>query len=250
MMQTMADKKMGRLYLIPSPLGEAPMANMFPPENLSAITKIDHFIVENEKSARRFIGDVYRYLHSEKKVYNLEFFLLNINTQNDEIPELLVPLVSGHDTGIISEAGCPGVADPGALVVEAAHEKGIEVIPLVGPSSILLAVMASGLSGQNFAFIGYLPKDREGRKNRLRELERISRKTGQTQVFIETPYRNQYIAEDSLDILDPKTRLCIACDLTLATQWIQTHEVGQWKGRLPAIEGRPSVFLISSQVNK
>ncbi len=246
----MSEEKQGSLYLIPSPLNspeeEADIAAIFPQENIAVITRIDHFIVENEKSARKFIGDVYRFSASQKKVYALDFYLLNTHTLDTEIPELLAPLLAGHDMGIISEAGCPGVADPGAAVVRAAHEKGIRVIPLVGPSAILLAIMASGLSGQSFAFDGYLPKDREGRRKRLQDLEQLSRRTGQTQVFMETPYRNQHLVEDILDILAGETLLCIASDITLPTEQIETMRISQWKGHTPRLDGRPSVFLLSA----
>lgn len=221
---------LGKLYLIPTTLGEMNPEDVLPQTIKRSIDFIDDYIVENEKTARRFIKSV----HPEKKQPELNLYLLNKHTEEADYTKMIQPLLEGKNVGLMSEAGCPGVADPGAVIVKLAHDKGIQVIPLVGPSSILLAVMASGMNGQSFAFNGYLPIDTNEKKSALKQFERLSHEKNQSQLFIETPYRNNKLLEDLLQILQPSTQLCIACDITLPTEFIKTKSVNDWKkqGRL------------------
>ncbi len=232
----------GKLYLIPAPLGEIQPLTILPLSVKMAIEKINHYIVEHEKNARRYIKS----MNSSKNLSKLHFSQINKFTSLEEIPTMLDPIFEGHDMGIISDAGCPGIADPGAQIVELAHEKNIRVIPLVGPSSILLSLMASGLNGQNFAFHGYLPIDRKERQTELKKLERESKTNNQTQIFIETPYRNNQMLEFLTQTLHPQTRLCIACDLTLPTEFIFTASIKTWKKTKADLHKRPAVFLFLS----
>jgi 16S rRNA (cytidine1402-2'-O)-methyltransferase len=229
----------GKLYLIPNTLGDTPPLEVMPLAIKKAIERIDHYIVENEKTARHFIKKI----SSGKSQPNLKIELLNKFTDPSLLPSFLEPCLQGFDMGVISEAGCPGVADPGAEVVAIAHEKGIQVVPLVGPSSILLALMASGLNGQQFAFSGYLPIDKVDRKKKLKAMERISRDLGQTQIFIETPYRNDNLLTDLIKMLGGHTRLCVACDISLPTEYIKTMTVSEWKNEKVALHKRPAIFL-------
>jgi len=231
---------MGNLYLIPTTLGESETARVIPTE-VSTITKnIRYFIVENIRTARRYL----RKMDPQLNIDELQFFELNQHTDNSLIEEYLNPIFEGFDVGIISEAGCPGIADPGAEVVKLAHIKQIHVIPLVGPSSILLSLMASGMNGQNFAFIGYIPVKPAERVKAIREIERRSGVEKQTQIFIEAPYRNTQLINDLVNTLNDQTRLCIACDITLETEYIKTQTVGQWKKGVPDMNKRPAIFLI------
>ena len=230
----------GNLYLIPCPLGDVPPLAVLPISVKSTIEKIDHYIVEHEKDARRFIKNI----AGHKKQSDLQIQQINKFTQIEEIPAMLSPCLQGFDMGIISDAGCPGIADPGARAVHFAHEKGIRVIPLVGPSSLLLAMMASGLNGQSFAFNGYLPIDKEERKTELKRLERISRDFDQSQLFIETPYRNNQMLESLTQTLHPRSQICVACDLTLPTEYIKTATVEQWKKIRVDLHKRPTLFII------
>ncbi|ATA76105.1 SAM-dependent methyltransferase [Capnocytophaga canimorsus] len=229
----------GKLYLIPNLLGESTVDAVLPPQVASVVSSLTHFIVENEKSARKFIKQI----TPEKSQQSLNFYVINKHTQATEIPSFLNPCFSGFSVGVISEAGCPGIADPGSEVVSLAHQKNICVVPLVGPSSILLAMMASGLNGQSFAFNGYLPIDREQRKKTLKSLERKARE-GQTQIFIETPYRNDKMLADLLQTLQPNTLLCIASDITLPTETIKTQTISQWKKVKVDFQKRPTIFII------
>ena len=240
----MAKKKSnrGNLYLIPTTLGDNEPLEVLPIAIKRAIENIDHFIVENEKTARRFIKKI----SPRKSQAALHIELLNKYTEPSSIPSFLNPCDLGEDIGVLSEAGCPGIADPGADVVAIAHEKGIRVIPLVGPSSILLALMASGLNGQNFAFAGYLPIDKAERKAAIKSREKLSKETGQTQIFIETPYRNDTLFAELLKTLSNNTLLCIASDITLATEEIRTQQVAAWKGTDLSIHKRPSIFIIQA----
>jgi 16S rRNA (cytidine1402-2'-O)-methyltransferase len=204
------------------------------------VEEIDHYIVENEKSARRFIKKI----TPRKSQGQLQIYLLNKYTEPEILPQYLQPCLQGQSVGILSEAGCPGVADPGAVIVRLAHQKGIQVVPLVGPSSIILALMASGLNGQNFAFNGYLPIEPQERKRMIKDLEKRSRELGQTQLFMETPYRNDKLYAELIRTLRPDTLLCIAADLTLRTQWIRTKTISQWKGMAPGLHKRPAIFAI------
>lgn len=231
---------LGKLYLIPTTLGEMNPEDVLPHTIKRTIDFIDHYIVENEKTARRFIKSV----HPEKKQPDLKLFALNKHTDVSEHHEFIKPLLEGKNMGLMSEAGCPGVADPGAVIVKLAHEKGIQVVPLVGPSSILLAMMASGMNGQSFAFNGYLPIDKSDKKTALKNLEKLSFDKNQSQLFIETPYRNNKFLEDLLQILQPNTLLCVACDITLPTEFIKTQSVNQWKKNKADLHNRPCIFII------
>jgi len=234
---------MGTLYLIPVTLGDDNIAGALPLDVVGIAQKLDTFVVENEKTARRFLGAI----KTIKPIRELTLFTLNEHTADKEIPALLAPLLAGNDVGLMSEAGCPGVADPGSKLIELAHHKGIRVSPLVGPSSILLGLMASGLNGQRFAFLGYLPSEKAARTERLKEIEQISRKNNETQIFIETPYRNQHLLEAILNTCNANTHLCIASQANLADEFIVTKTVTQWKqSTLPDLHKKPTVFLLLS----
>ena len=234
------ENKKGNIYLIPCTLGETPPLEVLPLLVKKAIENIDHYIVEHEKSARRFIKSV----ASKKQQNSLHIEEINKFTKPQEIPQMLEPCFNGFDVGIISDAGCPGIADPGAVVVEQAHQKGIKVVPLVGPSSILLALMASGFNGQNFAFNGYLPIDKVERKIKIKQLEKKSIVENQSQLFIETPYRNNQMLESLVKTLQNTTDICVACDITLSTQYIRTAPVKQWKRIKVDLHKRPAIFII------
>ena len=231
---------LGKLYLIPTTLGEMNADDVLPQTIKRAVDFIDYYIVENEKTARKSI----KMVHSEKKQSELKLFLLNKHTDTKEHLEFIKPLLEGHNVGLMSEAGCPGVADPGAVIVKIAHEKGIQVVPLVGPSSILLALMASGMNGQSFTFNGYLPIDKSEKKQAIKGLEKLSFDKNQSQIFIETPYRNNKLLEDILQTLQPNTLLCIACDITLPTEYIKTMSVNNWKKQKVDLHNRPCIFII------
>lgn len=234
-------KNKGFLYLIPTTLGEtAETADVIPVKVNQIINSIDEYIVENEKSARHYL----KKMGIQKPLQEIILHPLNQHTESKEISNYLNSIDLGKNIGIISEAGCPGVADPGAEVVKLAHEKNIKVVPLVGPSSILLALMASGFNGQNFAFNGYLPKERNERIKKIKDLEKLVKEKNQTQLFIETPYRNMHLLEDILSSCDNRTLLCIACDITLSTEFIKTKSVFNWKKQIPDINKRPTIFLI------
>lgn len=232
----------GKLYLIPTTLGDNEPLEVLPIAIKRAIENIDYYIVENEKTARSAIKKI----SSSKSQPKLQIEVLNKYTEPQEIPGFLDPCLSGNNMGILSEAGCPGIADPGAEVVKIAHRKGIKVVPLVGPSSILLALMASGMNGQNFAFNGYLPIDNSERKKALKKMERISNDQGQSQLFIETPYRNDKLLAEMLKSLSNQTLLCIACDITLATEYIATKSIAEWKKSPIELHKRPSIFIIQA----
>ncbi|MGB2386388.1 MAG: SAM-dependent methyltransferase [Flavobacteriaceae bacterium] len=230
----------GKLYLIPNTLGDVAPLETMPISIKKIIEEVDIYIVENEKSARRFIKSV----SASKPQSELRLFPLNKFTAPSEIPAYLQPCKQGISVGLISDAGCPGVADPGAEVVRLAHQNSIKVVPLVGPSSILLAMMSSGMNGQNFAFNGYLPIDKNERKIKLKQLEKRSFEEQQAQLFIETPYRNQKLLEDMCRILHQNTRICLAIDLTLQTEYIKTQKVSQWKTTKIEFHKRPTLFII------
>lgn len=234
---------LGKLYLIPTTLGEMNAEDVLPQTIKRSIDFIDYYIVENEKTARRFIKNI----HPDKKQPELKISLLNKHTEVSEHLKMLAPLLNGQNVGLMSEAGCPGVADPGAVIVKLAHDKGIQVVPLVGPSSILLAVMASGMNGQSFAFNGYLPIDNNEKRNAIKQFERLSQEKNQSQLFIETPYRNNKLFEDLLQILQGNTYLCIACDITLPTEFIKTRTVNDWKKNKVDLHKRPCIFIIHKE---
>ncbi|PHR94558.1 MAG: SAM-dependent methyltransferase [Leeuwenhoekiella sp.] len=230
----------GKLYLIPVTLGDTPPLEVMPQQVQTLIAAIDAYIVENEKTARRFIKQIY----PQKSQPSLKLHPLNKHTDPIEITSYLDACLEGKDMGLMSEAGVPGVADPGSEIVRMAHEKGIQVVPLVGPSSILMAIMASGMNGQNFAFNGYLPIDQKERRNELRRLERISKDYNQSQLFIETPYRNGKMLDEICNSLQASTRLCIACDITLPSEFIKTQSVNDWKHSKEDLHKRPAIFII------
>ena len=231
----------GVLYLVPVTLGDDNIAKALPPDVVSIVHQLDTFVVENEKTARRMLG----LIKTAKPVRELTLLTLNEHTEEKELPTLLAPLLAGKDVGLMSEAGCPGIADPGAQLAALAHRKGIRVAPLVGPSSILLALMASGFNGQRFTFLGYLPSEKAARVQRLKEIEKASQKNNETQIFIETPYRNQHLLEDILATCHPETRLCVACNISLATEKIVSKPVSAWRSAaLPDLHKQPSVFVL------
>lgn len=232
----------GKLILIPTTLGDIAPLEVLPYSIKKAIETVDHYIVENEKSARRFI----KRMNPNKTQGDLVVNTLNKFTDLAELPTYLNPCEAGHDVGLISEAGCPAIADPGADVVRLAHEKNIQVVPLVGPSSLLLAMMASGLNGQNFAFNGYLPIESSERRSAIKRLERISKEQGQTQLFIETPYRNDKLTAELLKVLRAETLLCIAVDITLPTEYIVTKTVADWRQTKLDLHKRPAIFIIQA----
>ena len=230
----------GKLYLIPTPLGENAV-HTIPPYVIEKLHELDFFIAERAKTARAFIKTT----KPKKAFADLSFFELNKRTTPEEIATFLQPAENGKDMGLLSEAGCPGVADPGAEIVKMAHEKGIEVIPFVGPSSILLALMASGMNGQGFSFQGYLSAKKPELAKDLTRLEQLSRKHRQTQIFIETPYRNMGMLEEAFRVLSAETRLCVAADISLETEFILTKKIKDWrKTKLPNLHKRPAIFLI------
>ncbi len=231
----------GILYLIPCTLGDTAAEQVLPQHVIGVARRLQHFVVEQAKTARQFLSA----LKPEQPIQSMHFATLNEHTAAGELAELLAPLLAGHDVGIISEAGCPGIADPGALLVNLAHRNGIRVVPLVGPSSILLALMASGLNGQCFAFHGYLPIAEADRSNAIASLEAESIRRNQTQLFIETPYRNDRMFSALLAQCRPETQLCVATDITLPGEQIQTRSIGGWKTRpAPQLNKRPSLFLL------
>lgn len=229
------------LYLIPTPLGAPDMPCLLPHEQ-AQITGLTDFVVEAEKTARAHL----KHLGVTTPIRELNLQTLNEHTDLKTLPELLKPLQEGRSMGILSEAGCPAVADPGANLVALAHRHGYEVRPLVGPSSLLLALMASGANGQNFAFKGYLPSEKSERIAALKSLEQRSRQQNETQLFIETPYRNDALLADALETLQPETRLCTATDLTLPTQEIISQTVAAWRKSktLPNLKKRPTIFVL------
>lgn len=229
------------LYLIPTPLGNADTPCLLPHEQ-AQITGLTDFVVEAEKTARAHL----KHLGITTPIRELNLQPLNEHTDPATLPELLKPLQAGRNMGLLSEAGCPAVADPGANLVALAHTHGFEVRPLVGPSSLLLALMASGANGQNFAFKGYLPTDKVERITALKTLEQRSRQHNETQLFIETPYRNDALLEDAIAALHPTTRFCIACDLTLPTQTIISQTIADWRKHnpLPNLKKRPTIFVL------
>ncbi|OEJ98774.1 SAM-dependent methyltransferase [Flavivirga aquatica] len=231
---------LGKLYLIPTTLGDNNPLEVLPITVKHTIDKIDTFIVENDKTARRFIKKI----SPEKSQPSLNMFHLNKFTNDSDLPSFLEPCLNGKNVGLLSEAGCPGVADPGADVVKIAHQKNIKVIPLVGPSSILMAIMSSGMNGQSFAFNGYLPIDKDERKSEIKRLERLSFEHNQSQLFIETPYRNNKMIEDLSNSLEKNTDVCVACDITLQSEFIKTKTANEWKKNKVDLHKRPTIFII------
>lgn len=228
------------MYLIPSPVGQESPEQLYPDSLQQIIGRIRHFIVEKERTARRLLIKAKHPLPIE----DIHFRELDKHNSGPLSADCLEPAMQGQDVGLLSEAGCPGVADPGQAIVGLAHQLGIRVIPLVGPSSILLALMASGFNGQRFVFHGYLPIDRNARAGLIREMERQARRNDQTQVFMETPYRNDPLLKDLLASCQPDSRLCIACDLSSPTEFIRSMPVSAWKKQVPRLHKRPCIFLL------
>jgi 16S rRNA (cytidine1402-2'-O)-methyltransferase len=228
------------LYLIPVTLGETSIEQVLPTYNKDIITGISHFIVEDVRSARRFLKKVEKSIDIDA----LTFYTLNKHTDPKEISSYLQPLTEGKSMGVISEAGCPAVADPGADVVAIAQRKGLKVVPLVGPSSIIMSVMASGFNGQSFAFHGYLPIEPAERAKRLKQLEGRIYTEHQTQLFIETPYRNNKMVDEIMKHCKPQTRLCIAANITCEDEYIRTRTIKEWKGKVPDLSKTPCIFLL------
>lgn len=231
----------GTLWLLPVALGDTPWQRSLPPETREAACRIDRFVVENAKSARAEL----RRIGHPRPMRELAVDAIPAAPSDADIERLLAPALAGEDIGVMSEAGCPGVADPGALLVRRAHELGIPVRPLVGPSSLLLALMGSGLDGQRFAFHGYLPVREPERSRRIAALEAESARSAQTQLFIEAPYRNRALFDAILGACRPTTRLCVATDLTLASEHIATRRIAEWRAAaVPELDKRPTVFLL------
>jgi len=230
---------LGTVYLIPVPLADEAAAKSFTPYLIDTINSIKEYIVENEKTARKFLKE------AGLKTPQSELTIHDYSKHNrDSTADFFKGLQAGNDVGLMSEAGCPGIADPGAEIVEKAHRMGIKVVPLVGPSSILLALMASGFNGQSFTFHGYLPIDKTERSKKIRQLESVAEQNNQTQIFIETPFRNNPLLEEILKTAHPKTRLCIACDLTSATEFVQAKTIAEWQKKVPELHKRPTIFLL------
>lgn len=234
------ESKKGVLFLIPNVLGDTAPLEVIPLSVKKTTEQLSHFVFEKEKAGRAFL----KRLNPNIAQNNITVFLLNKFSATEEIQEIITALVEGNDIGLITDAGCPGVADPGADLVAQAHQNNIRVVPLVGPSSILLAVMSSGLNGQSFAFNGYLPIDKAERKKTIKMYEKKSKELQQTQVFIETPYRNNVLLEEFCKTLNPNTLLSIACDITLPTEYIKTNTVGNWKSNKEDFLRRPVVFSL------
>jgi 16S rRNA (cytidine1402-2'-O)-methyltransferase len=233
----------GVIYMIPCPISdERGVWDVLPQANLDVMNSLDYFIVENTRSARRFLSKA----GIERRIEELEFVELNEHTTSAaEIEKMLKPVLAGRSAGVISEAGVPGVADPGADIVALAHRKGVRVVPLVGPSSILMSVMASGLNGQSFAFVGYIPVKEGERAKRIKELERRAKEENQAQLFIEAPYRNVKLFEALVKSLAPKLRLTIAADITSPAEYIKTLTVEEWRKQgVPDIAKRPTIFIL------
>ena len=231
---------MSSLYLIPTSLGDTSFEKILPAYNTEIINSIKHFIVEDIRSARRFLKKVNQAIDIDV----LTFYELNKHTSQEDISNHLLPLQSGVEMGVISEAGCPAIADPGADVVALAQMTNYKVVPLVGPSSILLALMASGFNGQSFAFSGYLPIQPADRARELKKLESRAYNESQSQLFIETPYRNMKMLQEILKVCQPNTKLCIAADITLETEFIHTKTIKAWKTQLPDLNKRPCIFIL------
>ena len=228
------------LYLLPVTLGDTELNTVLPAYNIEIIQGIKHFIVEDVRSARRFLKKVDR----EFDIDSLSFYPLNKHTSAEDVSGYLEPLLAGQSMGVISEAGCPAVADPGADVVAIAQRKNLKVVPLVGPSSIILSVMGSGFNGQSFAFHGYLPIEPVERVKRIKQLEQRIYSENQTQLFIETPYRNHKMVDDLLQNCRPQTKLCIAANLTCEGEYIKTRAISEWKGKVPDLSKIPCIFLL------
>lgn len=237
------NRKKGKLFLIPTGLGGGALLEVLPLSVKKIVEEVDFYIAENEKTARQFI----KRLVPNKSQPSLHFNVLNKFTKDYDLPNFIKPCKDGINVGLLSEAGCPGIADPGAQIVELAHQHEIKVVPLVGPSSILLAMMASGLNGQNFAFHGYLPIDKLERKRKIKQLEKISGEYDQAQIFIETPYRNEQLLEDFKTHLHSHTKLCVAREITQKEELILTKKVLEWKKAKISLNKKPTIFIFQKE---
>ena len=237
---TTPNQNKGILYLIPTPIGDNSSFEVLPISVKKIVEELKYFIVENEKIARRFIKKIIPGKNQEELI----LFPLNKFTTQEELNSYLRPCLEGISMGLLSDAGCPGIADPGAVIVSKAHKLGITVKPHIGPSSIILAMMSSGMNGQNFAFNGYLPVDKKQRTQSLIKYQRHSYKEEQAQLFIETPYRSDTLFAEMIKVLDPNTRLCVACDLSLLSEYIKTQSVLEWKKSRPNLNKRPCIFIL------
>ncbi|NLA24803.1 MAG: SAM-dependent methyltransferase [Bacteroidales bacterium] len=229
-----------KLILIPTPLGNVDPAMVLPSSAFHAIESLNSFIVEDIRSARRFI----RKVSPHKNIDNINFYLLNEHTKSDELADIIKPLLNGIDTGLLSEAGMPAIADPGTSIIRMAHRNNIQVVPISGPSSIALSLMASGLNGQNFCFNGYLPIKQNERIKTLRTLELDSAKTSKSHIFIEAPYRNNKLFADIVESLKPETNLCVACNIGEEDEFIFTKNIAEWKKNILDLHKKPSVFIL------
>lgn len=230
----------GILYLIPTTLGDSLINDVIPNNVKDIVNSINFYVVENIRTARRYL----KKLEITTPIDDLTFFTLNKHTTANELTQFLVPISKNYNVGVISEAGAPGVADPGADIVKIAHKKNIKIVPLVGPSSILLSLMASGMNGQNFSFLGYIPIKNPERIKKIKAIEKNSFSFNQTQIFIEAPYRNQVLLDNILKNCDAQTMLCIATDITLDTEFIKTKSIVEWQKNVPQINKRPTIFLL------
>lgn len=234
------DTPKGKLFLIPTPLGEKDLSFLFPTFNMEIINDIDTYIVEDLRTSRRFL----KKMGLQKAIDDLQFFLLNEHTQGVDLNEYLKSCEEGKNVGLMSDAGTPCIADPGNVVVTKAHQLGIEVVPLVGPNSIVLALMGSGFNGQSFAFNGYLPQEQDRRESQLKALEAKLIKTNQTQLFIETPYRNNHLFNSIMRVCQPTTRLCIACNMATDEQFLKSQSVARWRKEEVDLHKKPTVFVL------
>jgi 16S rRNA (cytidine1402-2'-O)-methyltransferase len=237
--------KKGVLYLIPTVLAPATSERVLSPQIKEVVSHINHFFVENVRTSRRFISE----LQTGKSIESLQFYVLDKDTPSAEVAQYMQILKTGEDAGVLSEAGCPGIADPGAIAVQLAHKNDIQVVPLVGPSAILLALMASGFSGQSFVFHGYLPIDKTERAKAIRQLEKDSLQKNQTQICMETPFRNNQLLEEFLSICHPDTLLCIATQITTPDEMIRTNKIKEWAKHKPDLHKKPTIFLLYKSVS-
>jgi len=232
---------MAKAYLVPSFIADSSSELVLPEDVKSIVHGLRYFAVENIRETRRFL----RRVHKDFDIDASTFYILDKRTSTEDLDDMLNAMANGHDIGIVSDAGCPGVADPGSLLVDRVHQKGFRVVPLVGPSSILLALMASGLNGQQFTFLGYLPKEKMKRASFLKKIESKVMKNGETQIFMDTPYRNEYIVEDVLNNCLPNTKFTIACNLTGSDEFVVTKTVEEWtKSKIPSLAKKPCMFLL------
>lgn len=234
----------GTLYLIPADLGGDDLSKILPPEHAAVINRLDHFIVENIRSARRFL----KRAGLARAIDDLTFYELNKHTAPEMLPEMVAPLKSGMDVGLLSEAGLPCIADPGAIIVEMVQRAGGVVYPMVGPSSLLLALMGSGLNGQRFSFGGYVPKDKGDRQRWLKDAAHRARKFGETQLFMDTPFRNDKLLEELSSILPSEILICVAANLTMPSQYIRTRTAATWKKNRPSLHKKPVMFVMGYQL--